>query len=187
MRVLCPFLPIYLSLFSLTHFLSPSLFSISLFLTISLFLLHVHVSLSSYIFYADKYCCVWRANSDGTNPEKIISGSTEISDIAIDITNSTLYWTDSGIIYQSGFNGQNKQQINTNINGSPIGLSVNNSTLYWSSMDGSIISYSLNGGETRSVIEQSTLHPQDISTFISKSIIQSGNLYTHVALEFILN
>lgn len=115
---------------------------------------------------------------DGTDPVKIITGSTEIDDLSIDMINSELYWTDSGIIYRSDLDGENVIQVEIPNLGHPLGLSINNRTLYWSrkrtNESGSIFSYSLVNGEVQKVIERSTLYPGDISTFVSMEIIQSG-------------
>ena len=131
------------------------------------------------MYYADVYCCIWRARLDGSEPKKIVPIVTsKIQDITIDYENSLLYWIEQGNIYRSDLSGNNITQFTVLNSFSPTSISISNGTLFWTQKDvngnGSIYSYSLISNITTAVLQMTSLDPGDISSLIPKSIMHSG-------------
>ena len=148
---------------------------------------------------------------DGKNPMKLVSpaGDQKFEDIAVDHKNSVLYWTNNGNIYSSDLNGNN---VTEHESGSsiPSGISVSDDVLYWTQKKaespdgGAIYSFDLgSGGSINLVLQNESLDPLDMSSFVPKKIVDSGNLrsclrmdlneisapfdHTHFLITFIMN
>ena len=138
----------------------------------------------SFMYFGDLYCCIWRANLDGSNPIKIINNLIDIRDISVDAINSTLYWNVGGHIYKSNLSGGDRERVLLNLSDTT-SLSANNGTLYLSKrrtdQNGSLFTYSY--GLLSTVIEGSSLDPGDISTFLPKSFLMSSKfMYMYLCL-----
>ena len=131
------------------------------------------------MYFADVFCCIWRASLDGSNATKIITGIFDIRDISVDAINSTLYWNAYGVIYKSNLSGGDQEMVVPSLSDTTR-LSANNGTLYLSrqrtGQNGSLFSYS--SGLLNTVIEGSSFDPGDISTFLPKSFLMSSKCST---------
>ena len=136
-----------------------------------------------FMFFADIFCCIWRASLDGNNPLEIYTvpipySTNEILDLSVDILNSSLYWNVDGAVYRSDLSGGGVEHVVRTLT-NPASLSVGNGTLYLSRKNnngnnGSIFSYSLGSSLLSTVIENNSLDPGDISAFLPKSFVMSG-------------
>ena len=84
--------------------------------------------------FSPKTSSICRANADGTNVERIVSGLKEATDIALDLAGLKIYWTDkeAGKIQRADLIGTNVEDILTGLR-EPEGssLDVAGGKLYW--------------------------------------------------------
>ena len=149
-------------------------------------MIYYHCFQFRYIYYADVYCCIWRAKMDGSDPTKIISFSGgKVEDLAIHYESHTLYWTRNDLIYYASLDGAGPvATLNSSIlkDSSPIGLSITNGTLYWTqqrreNVDGTIFSYYLGSAFSEILLNDDTLDPGDISSVLSKDVLKTSKLW----------
>ena len=121
---------------------------------------------------------------DGKNAMKLINptGVPKFEDIAVDHKNSVLYWTNNGNIYSSDLNGDNVTEHESG-SSTPSGISVSDDVLYWtqkkaeSTDGGAIYSFDLDsGGSISLVLQNESLDPLDMSSFVPKKIVDSGKV-----------
>ena len=98
-----------------------------------------------------------RANIDGSDVETLITGLQDPFDLALDLFEHRLYWTDlrRGTIQRAGLDGDNVETLVTGI-GSPAGLSVwGIHAMYWSDRDTGTIQQALLDGSNGNYIHNS--------------------------------
>ena len=89
---------------------------------------------------------------DGSDPHTIVSGSTYLMGIAVDLSSSRIYWADysNQRIQSCGPNGENVRTI-AQVSGRPWGIAVVAERVYWSLYDEKRIeSGASSGGDVRS-------------------------------------
>ncbi len=95
---------------------------------------------NNHLYYSDSGPSIKRANRDGSNIVTIFaSASSSINDIALDLTNNKILWSDpqEAAIYRADLDGSNKELFLVGMS-DPYGLFVSESTntLYYASLEG---------------------------------------------------
>ena len=154
-------------------------------------LLHTHTH--SYLYIGD-FLTIKRIPADGSgNPQDVYSEFFAIKGLAIDVTNNFLYWTvERDIKYLNMTHWETlteterpsifPEPVDKGFEGAiPHGISVINNTIYWTedrelsqenpriTRPGAIYSLSLPTNTAQRLLQNDSLSPQDISTFINIS------------------
>ena len=147
----------------------------------------------SYLYYIDEFD-IKRISADGDGDQQVVYSEYDAFDngikgLAVDVVNNLLYWTvGSNIKYLNMTHWEAQQGIsdatpvNKGFDGAvPHGISVINSTIYWTehrvvdqqnfqiTRPGAIYSLSIPTNTSRRLLQNDSLSPQDVSTFINIS------------------
>ncbi|MCB9069662.1 MAG: S8 family serine peptidase [Calditrichae bacterium] len=81
---------------------------------------------------------IWRANLDGSNPEKVVDLSVDPFGLALDLVNGKMYFgnTESDAITRANLDGSNVENVFTGFEASDLDIDVANGKLYWGRRDG---------------------------------------------------
>ena len=112
----------------------------------------------------------------GANVQRFAQGVDNAMNLAVDATNSKVYWTEktgesAGTINSANLNGTGVTEL-TSILAVPMGIAVDaaGSKLYWSNSRGRIQRANLNGSGIQNVLENLSGSPMDIA-------LSGGNVY----------
>ena len=101
---------------------------------------------------------IWRANLDGSDPEIILTGLTEIAGIALDLVHDKIYRAEegSGTIMRANLDGSTKETLATGQE-FPFGIALDLSSgrMFWtvSGSNGIITSANLDGTGSRVILD----------------------------------